>query len=146
MYWAHNAHVGDWVDNGIVDVTGHQLKKLYGDYYFNIATNFGTGSFIAYPNNANKTNNWRFQTFTVDKVIENTFTNCLKSFGQPNTFLNIRAARANKNLALYLNSQLTAMSGAGARTRSTETETKAFGNAFDAIIYLDKTKAINWTN
>ncbi|WP_426430911.1 erythromycin esterase family protein [Winogradskyella sp. HB-48] len=144
MYWAHNAHVGDWVDNGIVDVTGHQLRKLYGEYYFNIATDFGTGNFIAYPNDANKTGNWRFKTFTVDKVIEDTFTNCLKSFGKPNTFLNVRAARTNENLAFYLNSGLTSMSGAGARARSNETETKLFGRAFDAVIYLDKTNAITW--
>ncbi len=146
MYWAHNAHVGDWVDNGIVDVTGHQLKKLYGDYYFNIATDFGTGNFIAYPNDANKTNDWRFKTITIDKVIEDTFTQCLKNFGIPNTFLNFRAARTNKDLAYTLNSPLISMSGAGARARSSETESKAFGSAFDAIIYLDKTNAINWAD
>ncbi len=146
MYWAHNAHVGDWVDNGIVDVTGHQLRKLYGDYYFNIATDFGTGNFIAYPNDANKTNDWRFKTITIDKVVEDTFTQCLKNFGTPNTFLNFRAARANKDLAYTLNSPLMSMSGAGARARSSETESKAFGSAFDAIIYLDKTNAINWAD
>ncbi len=30
LHWAHNAHIGDWVSNGIVDVTGHQLRKRYG--------------------------------------------------------------------------------------------------------------------
>lgn len=146
MYWAHNAHVGDWVDNGIVDVTGHQLRKLYGEYYFNIATDFGTGNFIAYPNDANKTGNWRFKTFTVDKVVENTFTECLKNYGKPNTFLNFRASRTNEKLAYYINSELTSMSGAGARARSSETETKVFGRAFDAIIYIDKTSEITWAD
>jgi hypothetical protein len=38
------------------------------------------------------------------------------------------------------------MSGAGARARSSETETKVFGRAFDAIIYIDKTSEITWAD
>ncbi|KAB8153623.1 hypothetical protein EZY14_010365 [Kordia sp. TARA_039_SRF] len=138
LYWAHNAHVGDWIDNGIVDVTGHQLSKRYGNSYFNIATDFGTGEFLAFSQD------WKMETFSYDKVLENTFTECLKSFGSPNTFLNFREARKNKELAEYLNSELTTMSGAGAQARSSHTETKEIGKSFDAIIYLDKTSKINW--
>lgn len=140
LFWAHNAHVGDWVDNGIVDVTGHQLRKIYGKSYFNIATDFGTGDFLAFLQD------WKMETFSYDKVLENTFTECLKSFGSPNTFLNIRKARENKELAEYLNSEFTTMSGAGAQVRSSQTETKEIGKAFDAIIYLDKTNKINWAD
>ena len=138
LYWAHNAHVGDWVDNGIVDVTGHQLRKMYGNAYFNILTDFGTGEFLAFSQD------WKMETFSYDKVLENTFTECLKSFGNPNTFLNIRKARENKDLTEYLNSEFTTMSGAGAQVRSSQTETKEIGKAFDAIIYLNKTSKINW--
>lgn len=140
LYWAHNAHVGDWVDNGIVDVTGHQLRKIYGDAYFNIATDFGTGEFLAFSQD------WKMETFSYDKVLENTFTECLKSFGNPNTFLNIRKARENKELAEYLNSEFTTMSGSGAQVRNSQTETKQIGKAFDGIIYLDETSKINWAN
>lgn len=140
LYWAHNAHVGDWVDNGIVDVTGHQLRKMYGNAYFNIATDFGTGEFLAFSQD------WKMETFGYDKVLENTFTECLKSFGSPNTFLNIRKARENKELAEYLNSEFTTMSGAGAQVRSSHTETNEIGKAFDGIIYLDKTHKINWAD
>lgn len=140
LYWAHNAHVGDWVDNGIVDVTGHQLRKIYGDAYFNIATDFGTGEFLAFSQD------WKMETFSYDKVLENTFTKCLKSFGNPNTFLNIRKARKNKEVAEYLNSEFTTMSGAGAQVRNSQTETKQIGKAFDGIIYLDETSKINWAN
>lgn len=138
LYWAHNAHVGDWVDNGIVDVTGHQLRKRYGDSYFNIATDFGTGEFLAFSQD------WKMETFSYGKVLENTFTMCLKSFGSPNAFLNFREARKNKELTEYLNSELTTMSGAGAQVRNSQTETKEIGKAFDAIIYLNKTSKINW--
>lgn len=138
LYWAHNAHVGDWVDNGIVDVTGHQLRKRYGNSYFNIATDFGTGEFLAFSKD------WKMETFSYEKVIENTFTKCLKNIGNPNTFLNIREARKNKDLTQYLNSELTTMSGAGAQVRNSQTETKEIGKAFDAIIYLNETSKINW--
>lgn len=138
LFWAHNAHVGDWVDNGIVDVTGHQLRKRYGNSYFNIATDFGTGEYLAFSKD------WKMETFCYDKVLENTFTKCLKNMGSPNTFLNLRKARENKEIAAYLNSALTTMSGAGAQVRNSQTETKEIGKAFDAIIYLDKTSKINW--
>ncbi|WP_378172420.1 erythromycin esterase family protein [Aquimarina sp. SS2-1] len=146
LYWAHNAHVGDWVDNGgFVDVTGHQLRKLYGDYFFNIATDFGTGEFIAFPVDANQTGNWKFNTFSHKEVLKGTFSDCLQQMGNPNTFLNIRKAKLDKKLKEYLDNELTTMSGAGAQARNSQTETKTIGKAFDAIIYLDKTNKINWS-
>jgi erythromycin esterase len=138
LYWAHNAHVGDWIDNGLVDVTGHQLRKIYGKSYFNIATDFGTGEFLAFSQD------WKMETFNYERVFENTFTECLKRYGSPNTFLNIRKARENKKLIEYLNSEFTTMSGAGAQVRNSQTETKEIGKAFDGIIYLNKTSKINW--
>lgn len=140
LYWAHNAHVGDWVDNGIVDVTGHQLRKAYGNYYFNIATDFGTGEFMAFSQEG------KMETFKHDKILENTFTESLKSYGKPNTFLNIRKARKDRGLKTYLNSEFITMSGAGAQVRKQNTETKELGKAFDAIIYLNKTHKITWAD
>jgi erythromycin esterase len=142
LYWAHNAHVGDWVDNGIVDVTGHQLRKIYGNSYFNIATDFGTGEYIAYPADANE--NWKFSTYSHKEVLKNTFSYCLQQIGKPNTFLNIRKAREENKMTGFLNSELTSMSGAGAQVRNSQTETKEFGKAFDGIIYLNFTGKINW--
>ncbi len=138
LYWAHNAHVGDWVDNGIVDVAGHQLRKVYGNAYFNIATDFGTGEFLAFSQD------FKMETYRYDRVLENTFTKCLQNLGSPNTFLNIRKARENQDLVEYLNSEFTTMSGAGAQARKSKTETKEIGKAFDALIYLNKSSKINW--
>lgn len=138
LYWAHNAHVGDWISNGIVDVAGHQLRKRYGNSYFNIATDFGIGEFLAFPKEG------EMKTFGYDKVLENTFTECLKKLGKPNTFLNIRKAREDNKLIEFLNADLATMSGAGAQIRNSQTETNDIGKAFDGIIYLDKTTKINW--
>ena len=138
LYWAHNAHIGDWVSNGIVDVTGHQLRKVYGNAYFNIATDFGTGEFIAFSKD------WKMETFGYSRVAENSFTSCLKSFGNPNTFLNIRRAKEKKGLSDFLNQRMTTMNGAGAQVGTSQTDTSEVGKAFDGIIYLDKTNKINW--
>ena len=138
LYWAHNAHVGDWIGNGIVDVTGHQLRKIYGDAYFNIATDFGTGEFLAFAQDQ------KMKVFNHEKVFKNTFTECLKNYGKPNTFLNIRKAREERKLMEFLNSGMITMSGAGAQVRSTETVIKEFGKAFDGIIYLDDVNKITW--
>ncbi|UTW62675.1 erythromycin esterase family protein [bacterium SCSIO 12741] len=138
LYWAHNAHVGDWVDNGSVDVAGHQLRKMYGDAYFNLATDFGTGEYMAFSHDG------KLIAFGHESVVEDSFTACLKDFGKPNAFLNIRQAREDSTLIEFLNSNLTTMSGAGAVIRDEETETKELGKAFDGIIYLNQTHKINW--
>ena len=140
LYWAHNAHVGDWVDNGIVDVTGHQLRKRYGSSFFNIATDFGTGEYLAFSEE------WKMETFNHDVILDSTLTHCLKDMGSPNTFINLREARKDRSLMEYLNQPLTTMSGAGAQVRSNQTETQEIGKAFDGIIYLDKTSGITWAN
>ncbi|QKX06641.1 erythromycin esterase family protein [Aquimarina sp. TRL1] len=144
LYWAHNSHVGDWVSNGIVDVAGHQLRKVYGSAYYAIATDFGTGEFLAYPFDANRTNNWNFKTFMYKEVPKNTFSYSLKQMGTPNTFLKLRKAKTNPELRMYLEAPITTVSGAGARARNNTIETNELGKAFDAIIYLDKTNPINW--
>lgn len=136
LYWAHNAHVGDWVDNGIVDVAGHQLRKSLGSAYFNIATDFGTGAFRAFSQD------WRMQTYRHVKVEAGTFSECLKVLGKPNVFVNIREARKNPELVSDLDADLTTMSGAGAQVRETRTETNGIGRAFDGILYLDSTSEI----
>jgi len=138
LYWAHNAHVGDWVSNGIVDVTGHQLRKLYGNAYFNIATDFGVGEFLAFSKD------WKIETFRYNKIHENSFTQCLKNLGKPNTFLNLRKAKSIDKLNIFLQQPLTTMSGAGAQIRDSEVETTDMGKAFDGIIYLDITHKIHW--
>jgi len=138
LFWAHNAHVGDWVDNGIVDVAGHHLKKVYGDSYFPMATDFGTGNFLAFSQD------WKMTVFQRDTVFDNTFSKCLQNLGKPNAFVNFREAKKETSLRNYLNASFETMSGAGAQIRNTKTESKELAKAFDAIIYLHSSSKINW--
>ena len=138
LYWAHNAHIGDWVSNGQVDVAGHQLKKRMGQYYYGLATDFGNGEFRAL---AERGTMWSWQTidFTLDP---GTFTACLARTGHPYAFLDLRAARRQPALDSRLRAPLPVMGGAGAQYYGSPTTEEAVGRAFDGIIYLDRVHPI----
>ncbi len=141
--WAHNVHIGDWVSNGIIDVLGHQLKKRFGESFFNIATDFGTGEFYAFPHNPNEVGS-KMQVYKFEKIIPNTFTGCLQKLGNPNLFLDLKKIKTNPSMKCEIEKNFTIMYGAGAQEWGTQTETVPIGKAFDAIIYLDKTSKINF--
>ena len=146
LVWAHNSHIADGVDNGIVDVLGHQLRKRFGDSYFAIATLFGTGSYYAFPPNANEVG-WKFELYDRSTIQPDTFTAVLDKLGRPNAFVDFRAARArSESLDCELNAPMKIMSGAGAQKYPTETRLYNLGSMFDAVIYLDKTRPIEWMN
>lgn len=143
LIWAHNVHIGDWVSNGIIDVLGHQLKKRFGESFFNIATDFGTGEFYAFPHNPNEVGS-KMQVYKFEKIIPNTFTSCLQKLGNPNLFMDLKKIKTNPSMKCEIEKNLTVMYGAGAQEWGTQTETVPIGKAFDAIIYLDKTSKINF--
>lgn len=142
LVWAHNAHIGNWVSNGIVDVLGHQLKKKYGDNYFNIATHFGTGEYLAFPSNANEIG-WQLLPQRRSNIYENSFTTCLARLGNPNVFLDFGRIRENPEYKCAIIEPLILMSGAGAQTYGTETSFVEVGKAFDGIFYIENSTPIN---
>ncbi|MGB3800921.1 MAG: erythromycin esterase family protein [Lewinella sp.] len=139
LFWSHNAHVGDWVNNGQVDVVGHQLKKRLGKGYYNLATDFGNGTFVAMAAR-NESWTWQVIDFGLDP---DTFTACVGAGGAPFTFLDLRRARRDTTLAAYLNAPLKIMYGAGAQYYGEPTVEQDIGRAFDGIIYLDRVKPIH---
>lgn len=144
IVWAHNSHIADGVDNGIVDVLGHQLRKRFGDAYFAIATLFGAGSYYAFPHDAQETG-WRFELYERGTILPDTFTAELEKLGRPNVFVDFRAARAGSaSLGCELDAPMKIMSGAGAQRHPTETRLYHLGSKFDGIIYLDETGPIEW--
>ncbi len=143
LYWAHNVHVGNWISNGIVDVAGHHLKKRFGNAYYNIATDFGTGDFIAFAFDPKKDGRG-LQKFSFKAVDTTTFTYCIKKLGTPNAILDLRNAKQQQTLKNYLENPLKIMYGAGATEWGKQTQTVTIGKAFDALIYLDNVTAINF--
>ena len=139
LYWAQNAHVGDWVSNGLVDVTGHQLAKRMGKAYYRLATDFGNGEFVAMARKGGMWT-WTVVEFDLDPA---TFTACLAAVGTPYAFLDLRAARRESALGEYLRRPLKTMAGAGAQYYGSVTTETDIGRAFDGILYLDTVHAIN---
>ncbi|PPK88169.1 erythromycin esterase-like protein [Neolewinella xylanilytica] len=139
LYWAHNAHVGDWVSNGQVDVTGHQLAKRMGRGYYGLATDFGNGEFVAL---APRGEVWADQVISFE-LDPTTFTSCLARTGKPYSFLDLRAARKDPALKASLSGPLKVMAGAGAQYYGQPTIEENMGSAFDGILYLDRVQPIN---
>ncbi|MFG0291776.1 MAG: erythromycin esterase family protein [Phycisphaerales bacterium JB050] len=144
LVWAHNAHIAKGVDNGIVDVLGHQLHKRFGETYFAIATDFGTGSFYAFPPDANEVG-WTMQRYVRSEIVPGTFTETLHELGSPNVFVNLRAAmETSPELSCLLKSPVLIMTGAGAQRDQSETRQYQIGTKFDAVIHLGRTESIEW--
>ena len=143
LYWAHNVHVGNWISNGIVDVAGHHLKKRFRNSYYNIATDFGTGDFFAFAFDPKK-DGGGLQKFSFNTIDSSTFTNCLKTQGKPNAFINLRNAKQKQPLKNYLEKPLKIMYGAGSTEWGKKTQTVYIGKAFDAILYINKVSALNF--
>lgn len=144
LVWAHNAHIAKGVDNGIVDVLGHQLDKRFGSSYYAIATDFGTGSFLAFPPDADVVG-WTMQRYERDQVEPGTFTNTLHELGNPNVFVDLRAAaEASPELSCRLKEPVLMMTGAGSQKHAQETWEYQLGTKFDAVIHLGQTEPIEW--
>ena len=144
VVWAHNSHIADGVDNGTVDVLGHQLRKRFGESYFAIATVFGTGSYYAFPPDADEAG-WTLELYDRKAIQADTFTAVLETLGSPNVFVDFRAVRAGSaSLNCDLDAPMKIMSGAGAQRYPTATRLYDLGSKFDAVIYLDETSPIEW--
>jgi erythromycin esterase len=141
--WAHNVRIGDWVSNGIIDVLGHQLEKRFGESFYNIATDVGTGEFYAFPHNPNEVGS-KMKAYKFETIVPNTFTSCLQKLGSLNVLLDLKKIKTNPSMKCEIEKNFTVMYGAGAQEWGRQTETVPIGRAFDAIIYLDKTSKINF--
>jgi erythromycin esterase-like protein len=142
MFWAHNDHIGSETLNGLADGVGHHLKKQFGNAYYNIHTDFGSGNFLAYPHDAGNGKGWILEVFKFDNPNSKTFTFEMKQQGGPNTFVDLKQAKQDKNVKCMLTESFLVMSGAGAQYRNVDSWHKPIGESFDAVIYLDKTHKV----
>ncbi len=135
MYWAHNGHVYYGVVNGDVVATGRRLRSRYGDRYYAIGTDFGTGSVLAHAADAEETG-WGLAERTMPQLDTTTLTACLDGWGNPNYFVDLRAARRDPALRDYMQQEFRSMAGAGAQVRSEPVEVDRYLQRFDGLVYL----------
>ncbi len=145
MFWAHNNHIGSASHNGLAVAVGHHLKMRYEDTYFNIYSDFGKGSFWAYPHDAGLNGKkWLHQVYTFDSIAPQTFTHFMDEQGRPNAFIDLRQARQDKDAKCILAHPFLVMSGAGAQYHNTRTMYEPIGNSFDAIFYIAQTSKLQF--
>ena len=139
VHWAQNAHVGKDQYNGTADGAGRELAKQLGTSYYTIKTDFGGGSFLAYPPDANE-RGWRLESASYGPVREGTISHCLDNWlgqGQPVGVLDLRrAVTASDTLRNYLSTAVREMNGAGAQYGSKPTTTTVLHPGFDAVLYF----------
>lgn len=142
LVWAHNAHIGDWISNGQVDVLGHHLRKRYGHKYYNLATHFGVGAYLAFPHDAAKSG-WKLTPITRETIQPNSFTQTLSECGQPDAFVDFLAMRRNPESLVRLQNPFVVMAGGGAQAYGMLTTQAAWGTAFDGLLFLQKSSPIH---
>ena len=142
LYWAHNGHVHDGLVNGSYAATGKRLRERYGNRYYAIGTDFGTGSFLAHSADAQQTG-WGLARREAPPIDPTTLTACFDRWGHPNYFVDFRAARQDTTLRSYTQQTYQTMAGAGAQVRDYSVEQEPYLLQFDGMIYLKKSSPIN---
>ncbi len=135
MYWAHNGHVGNGTVNGSVKAAGHYLRQRLGDAYYAIATDFGSGDYLAFPPNAAEVG-WIMGTYSRDAVFPNTLTYCLQRAAAPHAFADLRTAQ--------LADTVRTMAGAGVHAPPQPTVLATPGHDFDGLLFLDRVQPLNF--
>ena len=141
IYWAQNSHVGKDQQNGPADTAGRELHKALGSRYVSLRTDFGDGTFLAFPHDANTTGNWKLDSVGYGPVRPSTLSACFDSLAGSQAYLMLDVAAAvdqSKTIERYLEQPQPEMSGAGATARAEPTEQVTIWPSFDGVIYLRK--------
>lgn len=141
LVWAHNAHIGDWVSNGQVDVLGHHLRKRYGQGYFKIATHFGIGTYLAFPHDAEKVG-WKLTSIGREQIESQTLTQSLAGVSRPDAMVDFTRIRQDPIANRQLLKPQVLMSGGGAQAYGMVTTEVALGTAFDGLLFLSRSTSI----
>ena len=141
MYWAHNGHVYYGSVNGDIVATGRRLRGRYGNRYYVIGTDIGTGRVLAHAADAEETG-WGLAERTMPQIDSTTLTACLDGWGSPNYFVDLRAAHQNPALRDYMRQTYRSMAGAGAQVRSEPVEVGRYLQQFDGLIYLRESSPV----
>ncbi len=105
IVWAHNEHVWKREGNGGYDVLGRQLARWYGDGYYAIGFDFGSGAYRA-PG----ANTWIHEVGAPEPT---SFTASLAKAGAPDLFLDIQGALSAAGAAGALRGPFTVRATAG---------------------------------
>lgn len=142
VVWAHNAHVKDGAfDFGerSADAMGHHLARAYGDDYYALATEFGSGSF-----RAKSAENGEYLTFSVASPVgERPLATTFSQVAYPRFVLDFDSV-SNPDLRRFLDGEhdlYTAGWQVDPEDVETYSETVDLTDAYDGVLFVEETTA-----
>lgn len=146
VLWAHNGHVNrvETTTNGSSAASmGRHLARRYGDGYYALALEFGTGTFQALSEvEAPENRGYERREHALDEPIPETAGSVLTRLGRDLAFLDLATAIDDPVLAEWLAHERGLHSiGAVYRPDQPETyvDTYVLSDAFDGLCYVDET-------
>ncbi|MDT0691911.1 erythromycin esterase family protein [Salegentibacter sp. F188] len=137
--WSHNFHIKK---NDITFTNdssmGHHLKEKYGNKYYSLGFDFGSGNF-----NAVDVNERKIGVFSINKPMKNTSSEVFNSAAFEIYFLDFKSVSENSALADFLTSKVY-YRAIGANYDPKMVEKEKLGDAYDGIIFVKTTEASNF--
>jgi erythromycin esterase len=132
--WAHNFHIKK---NKIIYTNdlamGHHLKQKFGDKYYSVGFDFGTGKFNVFDVTEN-----RLTTISIDRVIKNTSSEMFDKSTLNTYLLDFKTARKISVMNDYLNSKVRYRGIGSTYSPKMITEDRLI-DTFDALIFVKNT-------
>ena len=134
--WAHNFHIKKNKITYTNDFAmGHYLKEKYGNEYYSLGFDFAIGEFNAYS-----IENKKIEIFSITEPMKNTSSYLFNESSLHYFFLDFNSISKIGVLDAYVNSKVK-YRGIGANYNPKLIEKEKLKDAYDGIIFVNKTKA-----
>lgn len=143
--WAHNDHINrvKTTSGGYcVKSMGRYLAQWYGEAYYALGFEFGTGNFLAFVESQEGDWEYTVQKCTLDGPFPDTVGSTFATLDLPFAFLDFRTAKTESRLADWLDGDHRLHSvGAAYDPGQPETHVQSYrlAEAFDGLCYVDET-------
>lgn len=141
--WAHNEHVkkgearGHW---GSATTMGEFLHREFGERYYAMGFEFGSGSFQAYPN-VDEGEEYELEEFSLAEPFDESLPETLSELDYPLCFLDFESASEDARIRQWLEREQQAHS-IGALCYSDAEKNRSryvLADEFDGLLYVDET-------
>jgi erythromycin esterase len=134
--WSHNFHIKKNLITYTNDLAmGHFLKEKYGNEYYSVGFDFATGTFNAYD-----IDNKKIDKFSITEPMKNTSSELFNESSFEFFFLDFNSISKIDVLKDFINSKVK-YRGIGSTYNPKMIEKEKLKDAYDGIIFVNKTKA-----
>lgn len=147
--WAHNDHVNRTKTTAggyVVPSMGNHLSLMYGEDYYAIAFEFGSGHFLAECESGREGRGYEKRTCSLEDSIPNTLAPTFKTLDRSPAYLDLRRAKEDPVVGDWLTQEHDIHSiGAVFEPDPPDenVETYVLTESFDGLCFVDETSATN---